>query len=67
MAFLLLTSRFAYYEPYTYASRGSNVPLIQVQAGVDLYNHYLSHFTRLWEVADPIEKFDSIKTVKPNS
>jgi hypothetical protein len=63
-AFVLLTSRFAFFEPYTYSSRGSKVPLTQVQAEVDLYRHLASHFNRIWEVAEPISRFDSIKSAK---
>lgn len=60
-AFLLLTSRFAFYEPYNYADRGSKVPLIQVQAGSGLYAHYASHFERIWNVGEPINRFDPLK------
>ncbi len=60
-AFILLTSRFAFFEPYTYASRGSKIPLVQVQAEVVLYQHLASHFSRIWEVSEPIAKFDSIR------
>ena len=64
--FLILTSRYAFYETYTYASRGSKVPLIKVQAGVPLYNHLQSHFERIWNDASPITKFDSIKSTREN-
>lgn len=66
-AFILLTSRFAFYEPYNYAARGSNVPLTQVQAGVSLYKHYSSHFDRVWDVSEPIQRFDSIRGNGSNS
>lgn len=59
--FILLTSRFAFFEPYTYSSRGSKVPLIQVQAEVALYQHLANHFTRIWDVSEPISRFDSIR------
>jgi hypothetical protein len=53
-AFVLLTSRYAFIEPYSYADRGSNVPVLQVQAGVSSYKHYESHFERIWNVSRPI-------------
>jgi hypothetical protein len=59
-AFLLLTSRFAFYEPYDYAARGSNVPVTQIQAEVALYKHYETHFDRVWSVAEPVAMFDSM-------
>ena len=58
-AFVLLTSRFAFVEHYHYAARGSNVPVLQVQAGVPLYQFYESHFERIWEVSQPINQYDS--------
>jgi hypothetical protein len=57
LAFVLLTSRFAFIEPYHYADRGSNVPVIQVQAGSKIYNYYEEHFDRIWESADPINSY----------
>lgn len=56
-AFVLLTSRFAFTETYTYAARGSNVPMLQIQAGAPLYGHFESHFENIWEVAEKIESY----------
>ncbi len=60
-AFVLLTSRFAFIEGYHYAARGSNVPILQVQAGVALYRFYESHFERIWEVSESISEYDPFK------
>jgi hypothetical protein len=57
-AFVLLTSRFAFIETYDYSARGSNVPVYQVQAGVNLYRHYDSHFERIWCVSEAINCYD---------
>lgn len=57
-AFVLLTSRYAFIEAYNYAARGSNVPIFQVQADVKLYQHYESHFERIWEVSKPISEYN---------
>jgi hypothetical protein len=58
-AFVLLTSRFAFIEHYHYGARGSNVPVLQVQAGAPLYEFYESHFERIWEVSQSIKEYDS--------
>jgi hypothetical protein len=59
--FLLLTTRFAFVEGYSYAARGSNVPILQVQAGTQLYKHFDSHFERIWKVAEAIDGYDPLK------
>lgn len=56
-AFVLLTSRFVFFEPYHYAARGSNVPLFQVHANADLYKYYSSHFDRIWDVSQSVTEF----------
>lgn len=62
-SFVLLTSRFAFFEPYTYSSRGSKVPLLQIQAEVDLYKHVAKHFDNIWEVSEPISRFDPLQGI----
>jgi hypothetical protein len=57
-AFVLLTSRFAFIEPYNYAARGSNVPVFQVQAGASLYKYYEAHFENIWNVSNLTAKYD---------
>ena len=71
-AFVLLTSRFAFTETYTYAARGSKVPMLQVQAGEPLYSHFESHFENIWRVADKIGCYApavvrrSVRKARPN-
>jgi hypothetical protein len=59
--FLLRTTRSVYIEGYHYAARGSNVPIIQVQAGVPLYKSFDSHFERIWKVAESIADYDPLR------
>jgi hypothetical protein len=59
--FLLQTTRSAYIEGYHYAARGSNVPVIQVQAGVSLYKCFESHFDRIWKVAEAIADYHPLQ------
>lgn len=61
-AFVLLTSRFAFIEGYNYAARGSNVPILQVQAGVPLYKFFESHFDRIWGVSEAISEYDPTRS-----
>ncbi len=61
-SFVLLTSRYAFIESYNYAARGSNVPVIQIQAGSSLYKYYESHYERIWAVSDPIGKYDPFES-----
>jgi hypothetical protein len=63
-AFVLLTTRYAFIEPYTYAARGSNVPTFQVQANSALYNNYLKHFKNVWDVSTQIDLYEPLKDVK---
>lgn len=65
IAFLMLTSRFAFFEVYTYAARGSGVPMFQIQAGAPLYGQMESHFSRIWEVAKPVREYQPLATVDP--
>jgi hypothetical protein len=58
--FLLLTTRFAFFEVYTYAARGSGVPVFQVQAGAPLYSQLESHFSRIWDVAESVEGYQPL-------
>ena len=61
---MLLTSRFAFFEVYTYAARGaSGVPMIQIQAGAQLYAQLESHFNRIWEVSESVETYQPLSTV----
>jgi len=57
-SFVLLTSRFAFIESYNYSARGSNVPIIQVQAGSSLYKHYDNHFENIWNVSESISEYN---------
>lgn len=61
-AFVLMTSRFLFLEPYSYASRGGGkVPVFQVKAGSDLYKHYESHFNRVWNnSAETISNYQAL-------
>lgn len=56
-AFVILTTRYAFVEPYHYGDRGSNAPLFQIQAGSSLYKNYESHFERIWAEADPVTTY----------
>jgi len=56
-AFILLTSRYVFFEPYHYAARGSNVPIFQVHANARLYKYYESHFERIWKVSESVMDF----------
>lgn len=57
LAFVLLTSRFAFIEPYNYAGRGSNVPMMQVQEGSPIYESYSKHFDNIWEKSKTIFEY----------
>ena len=63
-AFVLLTSRFVFIESYSYASRGSNVPILQVKAGSSLYAHYESHFDRIWNFSESISNYQPLEYQK---
>jgi len=54
MGFLVLTSRCAFWESYNYAARGGNVPVLQIQAGTELYDLYKKHFDRIWKASKPL-------------
>ena len=61
VAFVLLTSRYLFLEPYSYASRGGGgVPVFQIKAGSNLYKYYESHFNRIWEKAEPISSYNPL-------
>lgn len=57
LAYVLLTSRFAFIEPYNYAGRGSNVPIVQVQEGSYIYKSYSNHFDNIWEKSKNIFEY----------
>ena len=57
-AFVILTTRFAFIESYHYGNRGSNAPLLQVQAGNQLYKNYEAHFERIWSEAESVASYD---------
>jgi hypothetical protein len=63
-SFVLLTSRYAFVESYNYSSRGSKVPMLQVQAGTNLYNHYEKHFDNIWSVSEFISSYDPLASKK---
>lgn len=62
-AFVILTTRFAFIEPYHYGNRGSNAPLFQIQAGTSLYKNYESHFDRIWSEADSVATYDPFSSL----
>jgi hypothetical protein len=62
--FLFLTNRYAFVENYTYASRGSSTPIIQIEKGIDtdfvkLYELYEQHFENIWKDATSIGQYKS--------
>ena len=63
--FLLLTGKYAFVENYTYASRGSSCPNIQIEEGTDLYKLYKKHFQNIWDSATPIEQYDPMRSLDP--
>lgn len=62
-SFVLLTSRYAFVESYNYSSRGSKVPMLQIQAGTDLYNHYEKHFDNIWNISELINNYNPLQNL----
>ena len=56
--FMMLTSRFAFIESYTYVSRGGSMPLLQIKKGAPVYNNYEKHFQKIWTLSEPIELYN---------
>jgi hypothetical protein len=61
ISFVVLTNSRLYVEQYHYAGRGSNAPLLEVDASSPLYRVYVDHFEGLWRRARPVEDYDPLR------
>jgi hypothetical protein len=61
--FLLLTERYAFVENYTYASRGSSCPNLQITEGKPLYDLYKKHFDNVWKKATSVKEYVKMDTL----
>ncbi|UCC68657.1 MAG: hypothetical protein JSV79_01590, partial [Armatimonadota bacterium] len=64
VSFVVMTSSHLYVEQYHYAGRGSNAPVLEVEAGSPVYTAYAKHFEGLWRRARPIEDYNPLAGTK---